>query len=105
VKVTHCFQQTVHAARGAKQQLTGGMFINFDQFLECLGRLALLAFNYEERPSPRAVVQFSGNYSAAAKSLWSACSTETVGTVPRLLTHTTNTLPMQVHCFCFLCKL
>ncbi len=53
---------------GAKKAVD---FINYDQFLEFVGRLALLAFNFCERREQPPRVSFSGDdYSEHAKHLW-----------------------------------
>ena len=67
-QVTHCFQQTMFGVSGDKKAVD---FINYSQFQEFLGRLALLAFNFREREQRPPTVTFSGDdYSEQAKHLW-----------------------------------
>ena len=44
--------------------------IGIDEFVEAIGRLALMAFRYKELPEPLPTLGFQGSYQAAAKSMW-----------------------------------
>ena len=67
-QVTHCFQQTMFGVSGDKKAVD---FINYNQFREFLGRLALLAYNFREKEQKPPTVSFSGDdYSEHAKHLW-----------------------------------
>ena len=44
--------------------------IEFDEFVDAVGRLALMAFRFREPPQPLPTLGFHGAYQAAAKSLW-----------------------------------
>ena len=44
--------------------------IGINEFVEAVGRLALMAFRFRELPQPLPTLGFQGAYQAAAKSMW-----------------------------------